>query len=101
MHRGADRRDLAYLAEGHVLAVVVDDAQAHRVNAASHGAVDLERVVGETGEGVETRFEHAVELDQLGVWHGGLERLDRLDRCRCAAGDHDPKRAQVSLRELG
>ena len=101
MHRGADRRDLAHLAEGHVIAVVVDHAQTHRVHAASHGAVDLERVVSETGEGVETCFEHAVELDQLGARNGGLKGLDRLDRGRCATGDDDAKRAQVAPREVG
>ena len=101
VHRGADRRDLAHLAEGHVIAVVVDHAQAHRVHAATHGAVHLERVVSETGKGVETCFEHAVELDQLGARDGGLEGFDRLDRSRCAAGYDDAQRAQVAPRQLG
>ena len=44
-------------------------------------------------------LEHAVEFDQLGARHRDLERLDGLHRRRRAAGDHDPQRRQVALRE--
>ncbi len=64
---GPTRRDLADFAVRYVVAVVVDDAQPHLVDAAADGAVHLQRIVGEARERVVAGLEHAVELDELGA----------------------------------
>ena len=89
VNRRTDSGNLADFAVRHVVAVVVENAQTHGVDAAPDCTVDLERIVGQTREGVVARFQHSVELDQLRMRNGGLECLDRFHRGRCAAGDDD------------
>ena len=99
MDRGPARSDFADLAVGHVVAVAVENAQFHVADHAADGAVDLLRIVGEAGIGVEAGLQHAVELDQMPLG-ARLILADRLDRGRRAAGDHHAQRGEVETVEL-
>ena len=72
------------------LTCFIEDGQFQFVDAASYRAIDFERVVIQAREGMEARFQDAVQLDQASVRKRDLECLDGLDGRRCATSDHDP-----------